>query len=248
MRGIVLGGGGSRGSYQIGALKALKELGFEYEVATGTSVGSINSCFLAQREYDRLISFWNEITYEDILGHTFKWKNKSRETFIKAPLKGGFSLDGLRNLLTKELDEKKLRESGIKYGLVYTKGFFKYNPMKLEDMEEGEVLEYIVNSCSATPFLKKNRFHGKKCYDGFFSDNLPINLAIELGAKKIVAIDIFRGFHKKVKNKDVEVFILRPSKKLGFFLNFDRDRVDRNMQLGYDDVMSNEELKAFIKK
>ena len=33
-KAVVLGGGGSRGSYQVGVWKALLELGFDYEIVT----------------------------------------------------------------------------------------------------------------------------------------------------------------------------------------------------------------------
>lgn len=38
-RAVVLAGGGSRGAYQIGVWQALRELGIEYHIVTGTSVG-----------------------------------------------------------------------------------------------------------------------------------------------------------------------------------------------------------------
>lgn len=37
--GLVLGGGGSRGAYEIGVWQALRELGIGIDVVTGTSVG-----------------------------------------------------------------------------------------------------------------------------------------------------------------------------------------------------------------
>ena len=49
-KAVVLGGGGSRGSYQVGVWKALTELGFDYTVVTGTSVGALNGAFMAQQD------------------------------------------------------------------------------------------------------------------------------------------------------------------------------------------------------
>ena len=40
--GIALAGGGSKGSYQTGVWKALRELGIDYDIVTGTSIGAIN--------------------------------------------------------------------------------------------------------------------------------------------------------------------------------------------------------------
>ena len=58
--GLVLGGGGGLGSYQIGVWKALKE----YEVdkmikaIAGTSVGVLNACLIAQNNYEAAEYIW----------------------------------------------------------------------------------------------------------------------------------------------------------------------------------------------
>ena len=44
-RAIVLSGGGSKGSYQIGVWKALRKLKIDYQIVTGTSVGALNGGF-----------------------------------------------------------------------------------------------------------------------------------------------------------------------------------------------------------
>ena len=40
-RGLVLCGGGSKGSYEMGAWTALKELNEEFDIVTGTSIGCL---------------------------------------------------------------------------------------------------------------------------------------------------------------------------------------------------------------
>jgi len=48
-RGLVLSGGGSRGSFQIGALECLyKRFGYSADVIAGPSVGAVNGMGLAQ--------------------------------------------------------------------------------------------------------------------------------------------------------------------------------------------------------
>lgn len=47
-RAIVLGGGGAKGSYQIGVWKALRKLRVKYDIVTGTSVGALNGVFLCK--------------------------------------------------------------------------------------------------------------------------------------------------------------------------------------------------------
>ena len=43
VRGLVLAGGGAKGSYQVGVYQALMELGWLPDVITGASVGSLNA-------------------------------------------------------------------------------------------------------------------------------------------------------------------------------------------------------------
>ena len=62
-RALVLSGGGGRGAYQVGVLKALTELGIDFDVAFGTSVGGINAAFYAQGKLKRLEEIWCSSCY-----------------------------------------------------------------------------------------------------------------------------------------------------------------------------------------
>ncbi len=44
---LVLGGGGSRGALQVGALRALYEAGIKLDILVGTSIGAANATALA---------------------------------------------------------------------------------------------------------------------------------------------------------------------------------------------------------
>ena len=59
---IVLAGGGSRGAYQIGVWKALREMGIDYQLVTGTSVGALNGVLMVQQEYDKALAVWENIS------------------------------------------------------------------------------------------------------------------------------------------------------------------------------------------
>ena len=49
MRAVVLSGGGSKGAYQIGVWKALRQLNIKYEIVAGTSVGALNGAMMVQK-------------------------------------------------------------------------------------------------------------------------------------------------------------------------------------------------------
>ncbi|MBP3941474.1 MAG: patatin-like phospholipase family protein, partial [Christensenellaceae bacterium] len=46
-KAVVLSGGGARGAYQAGAWKALRELDYQFDIVTGTSVGALNAAMMA---------------------------------------------------------------------------------------------------------------------------------------------------------------------------------------------------------
>ena len=76
-----------------------------------------------------------------------------------------------------------------------------------------------------------------------YYDNLPINLAIDMGATKIIAVDLRSvGFKPKIKDSSVEIKYITPKNKLASFLVFDKNMAKENIKLGYNDTM-----KAFGK-
>ena len=73
--GIALAGGGSKGSYQIGVWKALRELGVDYDIVTGTSIGAINGALMVMGDYERAERLWSTITVEDIMANGVNLKH-----------------------------------------------------------------------------------------------------------------------------------------------------------------------------
>ena len=62
MKALVLTGGGAKGAWQAGVMKALHERGERYDMIVGTSVGAINGAGYSFGGVDRLISLWTGIT------------------------------------------------------------------------------------------------------------------------------------------------------------------------------------------
>ena len=68
MRGLVLEGGGLKGSYQIGAFYALKRCGIKFDGFVGTSIGSFNAALLACGKEKELLELWRNLDLSDTLG------------------------------------------------------------------------------------------------------------------------------------------------------------------------------------
>ena len=54
--GLVFSGGGTKGAYQIGAIKALKEIGISVKAVSGASIGAINAAMFVQNDIELLES------------------------------------------------------------------------------------------------------------------------------------------------------------------------------------------------
>jgi NTE family protein len=64
--GLVLSGGGAKGAYQVGVLKALRELGTRIDAVSGASIGALNGAILAsspslEAGVERLEELWSTL-------------------------------------------------------------------------------------------------------------------------------------------------------------------------------------------
>jgi len=70
--GVVLSGGGAKGAYEVGFLKALSEFDLQPDAIAGTSIGALNGAiFSAQRDVKKtaeiLESLWDELANDNVL-------------------------------------------------------------------------------------------------------------------------------------------------------------------------------------
>lgn len=79
--GLVFGGGGGRGSYELGVWKALEEYKdyFNIGAVSGSSVGALNAALYACGDFNRAEQMWYDITNEKILSNkTIDDENKNK--------------------------------------------------------------------------------------------------------------------------------------------------------------------------
>ncbi|MEI3507586.1 MAG: patatin-like phospholipase family protein [Bacilli bacterium] len=72
--------------------------------------------------------------------------------------------------------------------------------MTKKDLKPETVKDYVVASASCYRAFKPYKFGDEIYIDGGYYDNLPINLAIDLGAEEVVAVDLKAvGFKREPK-------------------------------------------------
>lgn len=238
--GLVLSGGGAKGAYEIGVYKALKEMGEEFAVVTGASIGSLNALFVAQDELDAAINGWRTFTNA---GSLFASEETDAQAFkkilIKNAFKGGVSTDGLKAVVASMISEEKVRKSPIRYGCVMVNArTSKPRQVSIEEIPEGKLFDYAIASCSLHPIFKVSHIDNERYIDGGWYDNIPINLAIDMGAERVIAVDLKApGNNHRRPKKPIEIIRIRPSRKTESIILFDEKRVEDDMKLGYLDAL-----------
>lgn len=231
---LVLSGGGARGAYQIGAWQALRELNIPIDIVTGTSVGALNGCLVAQDAFDEAVELWNRIET-----HTVFDVNEDNN---KVSLKTGTS--GLAEIIKTYANEDSLRHSERDFGLVMVQfPDMKPHYLFVDDIEEGKLHDCILASASFFPALEAVEIDGKKFMDGGYADVMPVKMAVDRGADHVIAV-FLDGLGRVRKNRLREaeqtsksMRIIQSHWNLGDVLSFDLDNTKRIMRLGYLDTM-----------
>lgn len=246
MRAIVLSGGGSKGAYQMGVWAALKKLNIHYDIVTGTSVGALNAALMVQKTFYKGLFFWYNLNSKMIFNedlkqdyHTKEGKKEILKWYAKGVLNGGIEVKGLEDTIRQVIQPKKVLKSNVDMGIVtFNMKTLKPKIVKKKDLNENNLCDYLLASASCFPAFKMKTIEEENYIDGGIYDNLPINLAIDLGATEVIAIDLKEvGFKQKVKNKNIPITYIEPRNDIGSFLIFEKNMSRRAMRLGYNDTL-----------
>lgn len=240
--GLVLGGGGGLGSYQIGVWKALRE----YEVdkmikaISGTSVGVLNACLIAQNNYDIAEYIWTNEIEDKILS---KKKMDRENNYISS--NGIFSRKGLIEIIEKYLNidiiinyEYPIYATAVNLKNIDAE-YFKLNNKSSKEIKE------IMMATSAIPVIfGRQTIEGVDYVDGgveiLKGNNLPLKpLYYEEKCDEIIAINLYKESTRE-KFNDCKVYEIVPSHDIGNFFNgamdFSLEGAKIRIQEGYNDA------------
>ncbi len=249
MKALVLCGGGSLGSYEVGVWKYFEEKGIHFDLVTGTSIGSLIGAMYVSNDFEKCVKLWETVTVNDVMVNGMNIGKRVFENmtpakalaFVGSYLKNsGADIAPFKDLLARNVDAKKVKQSNIPLGIVTT----SYPSMKqvnkiTTNMKEEEILSYLEASAACWPIFPVLKIGNRKFVDGGFSDNLPIDLAIKMGATQIVAVKL-KAYpqvpqHQELMNLPF-VTTISASHDLGGIMDFEHDVLMRNMRLGYLDA------------
>lgn len=254
MIGVALEGGGARGAFHVGAMKALYENGYAFDGYVGTSIGALNAAVLAQGDFDRLARMWGEVTPQMLFSDPVVWLLGLGE---RSPFTGdlvadvgrlvedlrrpggrrGVDTTRMKAMIADLVDEPRLRASGKLYGLV-TVCVNELRPYQLllGDIPEGALHSYVMASAAFPGFqpevIGKNTF-----VDGGLYNNCPMNLLTDGGFDEVIAIRTVAPGLYRLPRTDAKITVITPSRDLGNIMAFDNALAARNMRIGYLDTL-----------
>lgn len=246
-RALVLSGGGGKGAYQLGVWKALRKLKINFDIVTGTSIGALNGALIAQNDYFSLWYLWQKTNFETLFGYelendvnTYLGKKETIKMYKEGILKDkGMTTIHIEKLVKRFVNEKKIRNSKIDYGLVaFNLTDFEEVALSKKDIPDGKIADFAVASATCFPAFQIKEIDDKKYIDGGYYDNLPINLSLDMGAQEIIAVDLGAiGMIQDVKDKSIKITTIKPNNELCSFLVFDPKKSRKNIIYGYNDTM-----------
>lgn len=251
---LVLEGGGAKGAYQIGVVKALLKAGFEFDVITGTSIGAINAAYLAQGKFDEVYKLWKTLSFSEIFDidgehienamnakislDTIKYLSKKLGQTIKEK---GIDTTKIRKIMETTISEEELRKSDTRFGLVTVcVSDLKPQEVFVEDIPDGKLIDYLM-ATSNLPVFQRARIDDKSYLDGGAWDACPINMLERAGYEHIIAIRVYkktsriRNYRDIIKRRNADIYMIQPFDTLPGILNFDSKNLNFLLKLGYYD-------------
>ena len=245
--GLVLSGGGGKGAYQIGVLRALAEEGQLDHVAAvaGTSIGAINAVLYVQGDFEKAYKTWDDID----MGVLF-----DLDPALLAQGKICFSRDEMNRLMNQYIDYSALAASKyeIYCGVAEETGSgYRAEYMKLNGKSVSEIQNILMASTALPVVYDTVVINGKHYRDGGVVDNEPVRPLYDAGLRKfiLVNLDYSRVFHKD-QFPGAEFIIIDPSRDLGDIfsgtLNFSKGDKEIKRAIGYKD--GKRAIKVLIEK
>ncbi|MBI3042961.1 MAG: patatin-like phospholipase family protein [Betaproteobacteria bacterium] len=177
---LVLCGGASRGAFEVGFYRALKELGLRIDFIAGSSIGALNGAYIAAgMPPGELARLWLGIRRRDAIRWNWKGLIQPRDH------PGLYTLDTLREFLRRTLPATRFEDLPIPLTITTTdlqlgKAVHWHGP--------GDIIEPLVASLSLPVFFAPVRIGDHQYVDGGVANNVPLNEAKAFGARHSLMI------------------------------------------------------------
>jgi NTE family protein len=180
---LVLAGGGSLGSVQVGMLRALAAHGVRPDLVVGSSVGALNAAHYAGMPtadgVEKLAGIWRSLRRQDVFPITFRGLFgfvRRRDCLVTA--------DGLRGLVETYVPYRNLEEARIPLHVVATDLLSGETVV----LSKGPVASAVLASTAIPAAFAPVRIEHRYLADGAITCNTPVNVAAARGAQRLIVL------------------------------------------------------------
>ncbi len=174
MTALVLSAGGMYGAYQAGAWKALADV-FHPDLVVGASIGAVTGWAIAGGcDPDELVDRWLHLEAAE----HFRWK------FPRSPIHGVFDTTPLQHAIRDIYESFQPRTH---FALVVT-DLMKLCPRIIRGNEAS--WQHLVATTAILGLFDQVRLGGRIYSDGGLLSAVPLWVAAEMGATKVLVIDV----------------------------------------------------------
>ena len=175
--GLALGSGSARGWAHLGVMRALHELGIRPRVVTGCSVGAMVGAAWATRQLEVLERWALSLNRRDLVG------------FLDITL-GGSLIKGERVFqLFERYRDLRIEQLPRRFATIAT----DLQTGERCDFTSGPLVDAVRASMSMPGLLPPLRMDGRWLVDGGLTDPIPVRLCRQLGASRVIAVNLNRG-------------------------------------------------------
>uniref|UniRef100_A0A9J7XAF7 lysophospholipase n=1 Tax=Cyprinus carpio carpio TaxID=630221 RepID=A0A9J7XAF7_CYPCA len=167
---LVLGGGGARGCSHVGVIKAMEEAGIPIDIVGGTSIGSFIGALYAEERSAAMNS-----VFKTVLDLTY-------------PITSMFSGSAFNTSISNVFEDKQIEDLWLPYFNVTTD--ITASAMRVH--KDGSLWRYVRASMTLSGYLPPlcDPKDGNLLMDGGYINNLPADIARNMGTKTVIAIDV----------------------------------------------------------
>ncbi len=259
--GLVFSGGGAKGAYEAGAVRAMRELDVADRVygVSGTSVGALNTLVYAMDDGAELSSLWENVSLATVVTAKQPENRGIREVFsqISAQIsdsEGVCTQASLRRLIGETADFEKIRSHRASlYACAYDIEARHVEYFDLKKLGNEEMVDAVLASAAIPHVYDPVLINGKKYADGGIndpsygvknSDVTPIAPLQDAGLDILIVIHLREQETRDIDHIGTTRLLhiypshpLEPVKGTGTMM-FTHSSIRDRMSLGYSDMTS----------
>lgn len=242
-RGLILGGGGSKGSYTAGVWRALREAGQHFDIVAGTSIGALIGAMVTADDFEGCMNLLSGMGSDSVTTHPFlfpsQYLNQSMKqdqvnTFLQDYSAGGPSFRPLQQAYLKYFNFEKFESSPIDFACVtYNLSQARPQVFYKAQMTEENFMDQLLASASYFPSYNFCRMGDDYYIDGSFAEIVPWKTGLQMGAQELTVISLAEPGEKDDVPSDAGFTVIRPILKLAYAVDFESSTLMRQAEIGY---------------